>query len=73
MSVIEKEVQNVQPGWRGFKSGKWQKEVNVRDFIAQNIKPYLGNEDFLQGATQNTKDLWNIVSELSKKERDADI
>ncbi|AWB45125.1 formate C-acetyltransferase [Paenibacillus sp. CAA11] len=71
MSVIEKEVQNVQPGWRGFKSGKWQKEVNVRDFIAQNIKPYLGNEDFLQGATQNTKDLWKIVSELSKKERDA--
>ncbi|WP_223066516.1 formate C-acetyltransferase [Paenibacillus caui] len=71
MSVIEREVTNAQPGWRGFKGGKWEKEVNVRDFIAQNITPYYGNESFLQGATQNTKDLWKIVSDLSKKEREA--
>ncbi|RUT36206.1 formate C-acetyltransferase [Paenibacillus zeisoli] len=70
MSVIEREVQTVQSGWRSFKKGKWQKEVNVRNFIDDNINPYLGREDFLQGATQNTKELWDIVSELTKKERD---
>ncbi|WP_433946316.1 formate C-acetyltransferase [Paenibacillus sp. SN-8-1] len=70
MSVIEREVQTVQSGWRSFKKGKWQKEVNVRNFIDDNINPYHGREDFLQGATQNTKELWDIVSELTKKERD---
>ncbi|USB34652.1 formate C-acetyltransferase [Paenibacillus sp. YPG26] len=73
MSVIEREVQPVklvQSGWRSFKKGKWQKEVNVRNFIDDNINPYHGREDFLQGATQNTKELWDIVSDLTKKERD---
>lgn len=70
MSVIEREVQTVQSGWKSFKKGKWQKEVNVRDFIDQNINPYHGREDFLQGATTNTKELWDIVSNLTKQERD---
>ncbi|CAM4270320.1 MAG: formate C-acetyltransferase [Paenibacillus macerans] len=71
MSVIEKEVQTVDNAWRGFKPGKWMKEVNTRDFIQTNIKPYEGNESFLAGATANTKALWEIVSQLSKKEREA--
>lgn len=71
MSVIEREVKEVQSGWRGFKKGKWMKEVNVRDFIEGNIASYTGDESFLQGATENTKALWEIVSDLTKKERDA--
>ena len=71
MSVIEKEVQTVDNAWRGFKPGKWMKEVNTRDFIQTNIKPYEGNESFLAGATANTKALWEIVSQLSKQEREA--
>ncbi|WP_138493069.1 formate C-acetyltransferase [Paenibacillus pinistramenti] len=71
MSVIERETTAAQNAWRGFKPGKWMKEVNTANFIDTNIKPYEGNESFLQGATANTKALWEIVSDLSKKEREA--
>ncbi|MBY9081452.1 formate C-acetyltransferase [Paenibacillus sp. HN-1] len=70
MSVIEKEVKDVKSGWRNFVSGKWAKKVNVNDFISKNIKPYEGNESFLVGPTNNTTELWKIVSQLSKEERD---
>ncbi|MFE4711119.1 MULTISPECIES: formate C-acetyltransferase [Paenibacillus] len=68
MSVIEKDVQEVKSGWRGFTKGKWSRKVNVNDFIEKNITPYLGKEDFLAGATENTKELWKIVSEMTKRE-----
>lgn len=65
MSVIEKEA-----GWKGFKSGKWTKRIDVNDFIAENITPYYGSDEFLAGPTNNTKALWDIVSDLTKKERE---
>ncbi|WP_314585222.1 formate C-acetyltransferase [Paenibacillus terrigena] len=69
MSVIEREVMDKQQnGWRGFKDGKWSREVNVNNFIGLNITPYLGDEAFLAGPTENTTALWKIVSELTKKE-----
>ncbi|NWL87439.1 MULTISPECIES: formate C-acetyltransferase [unclassified Paenibacillus] len=74
MSVTEREVkgnQEVQSAWRGFKAGKWMREVNVRNFIQDNVTSYEGNESFLQGATANTKALWEIISDLTKKEREA--
>ena len=58
-------------GWRGFEEGKWVKEIHVRSFITHNYTPYDGKEDFLTGATENTKALWEQVLELSKKEREA--
>ena len=58
-------------GWEGFEHGKWKKEVNVRSFITHNYTPYDGNEDFLEGATETTKELWEQVLELSKQEREA--
>lgn len=68
MSVIEREVQEQQSGWRGFKNGKWSREVNVNHFIELNITPYYGNEEFLVGPTSNTTALWAIISDLTKKE-----
>ncbi|MFC4321838.1 formate C-acetyltransferase [Litchfieldia salsa] len=56
--------------WEKFVEGKWMKEINVRDFILTNIKPYTGNESFLAGATENTNKLWKQVMELTKQERD---
>ncbi|QWU14803.1 formate C-acetyltransferase [Paenibacillus sophorae] len=70
MSVIEREVQEIKSGWRNFVSGKWSKKVNVNDFIDKNIKPYEGNEQFLVGPTSNTNELWKIISQLSKEERE---
>lgn len=57
--------------WNGFNHGVWKREINVRDFIQKNYKPYDGDEKFLTGPTQATKDLWEQVMELSKKEREA--
>lgn len=61
----------MQNEWRNFKGGAWETEVNVRDFIQKNYTPYDGDESFLEGPTQDTKDLWDEVLELSKKEREA--
>ncbi|WP_339324226.1 formate C-acetyltransferase [Paenibacillus sp. FSL W8-0194] len=70
MSVLEQDVQTMQTGWRGFKKGNWMHKVNVNDFIERNIRPYLGDEGFLQGPTDDTTELWKIVSDLTKKERE---
>ena len=61
----------MKPEWNGFVGGKWEREINVRDFIQKNYTPYDGDESFLAGPTQNTKDLWDMVLDLSKKEREA--
>ena len=59
-------------GWEGFVPGKWcNDEVDVRDFIQRNYTPYDGDSKFLAPATDATKKLWEIVCDLSKKERDA--
>ena len=58
------------PEWAGFTDGKWSQEINVRDFIQKNYKPYEGDKEFLAGPTQATTDLWNQVLELSKQERE---
>ena len=54
--------------WNGFVTGKWENEIDVRDFIQKNYTPYDGNEEFLCGPTQNTTDLWAQVMELTKQE-----
>ena len=59
-------------GWEGFIPGKWcNDEVDVRDFIQHNYTPYEGDATFLAPATEATKKLWDIVCDLSKKEREA--
>lgn len=57
--------------WKDFVGGSWENEINVRDFIQKNYTPYDGDEEFLAEATQNTKDLWDMVLDLQKQERDA--
>lgn len=55
--------------WQGFKGSKWQDEVDVRDFIQNNYKPYNGDESFLEGLTESTNTLWTELQELQKEER----
>ena len=61
----------MRPEWTDFVGGKWEKEINVRDFIQKNYTPYDGDDSFLAGPTQNTTDLWAMVMDLTKKEREA--
>ncbi len=57
--------------WNKFKSGDWQQEINVRDFIQNNYTPYEGDSSFLKGTTEKTKKLWDEVLELYKKEKES--
>ena len=56
--------------WDGFQGGAWEKEINVRDFIQQNVTVYTGDDAFLAPATDATSQLWKQVMDLSKQERD---
>ncbi len=56
--------------WAGFKEGKWQKDIDVRDFIIENFTPYSGDDEFLVGPTEATNTLWKLVMELTKQERE---
>ncbi len=53
-----------------FKTGSWQKFVDVRDFIVRNYTPYDGDDSFLTPPTERTKALWNKVSALMKEEQE---
>ena len=57
--------------WKEFKGGRWETEIDVRDFIMNNYTPYDGDDSFLKGPTADTTALWNEVLELPKKEREA--
>ncbi|NJR15991.1 MAG: formate C-acetyltransferase [Calothrix sp. CSU_2_0] len=59
--------------WSGFSPGKWMKEINVRDFIQKNYRPYTGDESFLTGATEQTQVLWKQVRDLMGVEREKGI
>ena len=54
--------------WNGFKTGNWNKEIDVRDFIQLNYTPYEGDASFLAGESERTKKLWDEVADLCKKE-----
>nr|WP_156854882.1 formate C-acetyltransferase [Oceanobacillus sp. AG] len=53
-----------------FTGGKWETEIDVRDFIVNNFTPYMEDESFLAGPTKSTVELWDHVMELTSKERE---
>ena len=55
--------------WSGFVGGDWKDEINVRDFIQKNYHEYTGDDSFLEGATERTRDLYEKVSALFAEER----
>ncbi|MFO0815758.1 MAG: formate C-acetyltransferase [Gemmatales bacterium] len=62
-------VEKHSAAWQDFKTGLWQKEINVRDFIQQNYKPYDGDATFLAGSTERTNGIWKRLNELFVEER----
>ena len=57
------------PQWKNFEGHLWKEEVNVRDFIQSNYRPYSGNSSFLRGPTDATNELWTALQNLQKAER----
>jgi len=68
-SQERKKVDGTEPAWQGFAEGMWQKEIDVRDFIQNNYKPYDGDESFLAPATERTLNIWAQLNELFLEER----
>ena len=62
-------MDNQIKAWEGFKTNKWQNEINVRDFITLNYTPYESDDSFLAPATERTKNMWAKVADLMKQER----
>ena len=56
--------------WQGFEGRIWKEEINVRDFIQKNYKPYDGDESFLANPTEATDKLWGALQKLQKEERE---
>src|SRR6185503_4390747 len=56
-------------GWRGFKPGLCQRDVNVRWFLQSNYTPYDGDGAFLAPATERTQRLWKKLEALFVEER----
>ena len=56
--------------WEGFRSGAWQDEINVRDFIQTNYTEYRGDGAFLSKATPRTEALMAKVRDLFRQERE---
>ncbi len=55
--------------WIGFEGRLWKEEINTRDFIQKNYKPYDGDASFLCGPTEATDKLWGELQKLQKEER----
>lgn len=55
--------------YRGFISGTWNNEIDVRDFIQKNYTPFEGDATFLSEPTDTTKLLWQQVLNLMVKEQ----
>ena len=54
--------------WEGFKGTKWQKSIDVANFIECNYKEYTGNDTFLTGISKKTSKVWNKCKKLLSKE-----
>lgn len=54
---------------RRFRTGIWNREIEVRNFIQLNYTPYTGDSSFLAGPTDTTMLLWHQVLNLMKEEQ----
>ena len=55
--------------WEGFVEGRWEKGIDVAEFIRLNYRPYDGDASFLAPATPATDALWGKLQELQHAER----
>ena len=62
-------MMNERKEWEGFTGRLWKEEINVRNFIQNNYKPYDGDESFLAEPTEATNKLWQELQKLQKEER----
>ena len=55
--------------WKDFVPGRWMNEIDVRDFVQRNYRPYDGDDAFLSGPSPKTRKLWDKCQDLLRQER----
>src|SRR6201986_4484676 len=55
--------------WRSFTPGRWEKAIDVRDFIVCNVTPYEGDDTFLAAPSSRTKAVWAKLQPYFEAER----
>jgi formate C-acetyltransferase len=55
--------------WRDLAPGRWQRTINVRDFIQCNVTPYEGDEAFLAQPSERTKAVWAKLQPYFEEEQ----
>ena len=53
---------------KAFNGGRWEREIDVRNFIQKNYTLYEGDASFLSGPTEKTRKVWNKCVELLSEE-----
>lgn len=72
--VLEREpAAETSDAWTGFVPGLWNKDIDVRDFIQNNVTPYYGGESFLAGPTDRTTAVWKKLQALFVEERKTSV
>src|SRR5882672_3790653 len=66
--ITLRNTDSTNEAWRDFRSGMWNNEINVRDFIQQNVTPYNGDETFLAGPSQRTQAIWQKLQAMFPEE-----
>ena len=54
--------------WKDFRDGAWQDSVNVSEFITRNFTEYKGDDSFLSGISNKTKEVWAKCEKLLAEE-----
>jgi len=62
-------IEGTNDAWRDLRPGLWNDEINVRDFIQQNVTPHYGDETFLAGPTARTQAIWQKLQAMFPAER----
>ena len=62
-------AQTSEEAWRDFEPGRWQRTVDVRDFIVRNATAYEGDEFFLVGPSARTRNVWEKLQPYFAEER----
>src|SRR5690348_12346375 len=71
--LTRRNTDGADEAWRAFRPGLWNDEINVRDFIQQNVTPYYDDERFLAGATQRTNAVWHKLQAMFPLEREKGV
>jgi formate C-acetyltransferase len=72
-NILDRPPETGADPWRGFATGLWNTEINVRDFIQLNVNPYHGDESFLEGATERTNSVWGKLEAMFPEEREKGV